>query len=178
MDESYYKSKAKDLEKENAALRKNIKEIEDKLYNKLGINRFYIKNVDSMVEDLIQSCNKQLQIITLGLDLKMVESIEKLALNEKKVRIITLERHKLTDQNLINAFDKLQGISGINVYTNKDTRANILIKDEDQVLISSARLIINELRDSTNFCILSLEKQVIDQFQNYFNNHLPQFLRS
>jgi hypothetical protein len=75
MDESYYKSKAKDLEKENVALRKSLKEIEDKLYNKLGINRFYIKNVDSMVEELIQSCNKQLQIITLGLDSKMVESI-------------------------------------------------------------------------------------------------------
>ncbi|HUY00272.1 MAG TPA: phospholipase D-like domain-containing protein [Candidatus Deferrimicrobium sp.] len=177
MDESYYKKKAKDLDTEIVVLRKKVKELEDKLFNKLGMNQFYIKNTDAMVLDLIHSCNRQLQIITTGIDLKLLDYIQNLALNGKRIQIITLERHRLMDQNLINAFDKLQGISGINVYTNKDVRANILIKDDDQVTISSARLILSELRESTNFCIISVEKQVIEQFQNYFNNHLPQFLR-
>ena len=174
--EDLYREKTKELEKENAALRKKIKLLEDQLFSKLGMHHFYIKNVDQHIKKFILSCQNQLQIITCGFDLKFAEIFKNLANDGKKLQLITLERHQLNEQELINAFDRLQG-SLINIYTNQNVRANLIIKDVEQLLITSTVLYTKKLVDDLNYCIISLEKQVVEQFQKYFNNHLPQFLR-
>lgn len=175
--EETYKTKIREIEKQNLELRKKIKSLEDALLAKLGLYQVFNKNIENHIKEFISSLKSQLKIMTLGVDKKSMEDIRKLADEGKRIQIIISERHQIVEQDLKETFDQLQTMSSIKCYTSGRIRANVLIKDNEQVLISSARMVIKEQNDFTNFCIVCTEKQIIEQFENYFMEHLPQFLR-
>ncbi|MHA1129355.1 MAG: hypothetical protein ACTSQI_00130 [Candidatus Helarchaeota archaeon] len=175
--EEIYKKKVRELEKETIALRKKVKFLEDKLYQKLGTYSFFTKNIESHLREYLFSSKDQLNILTRGFDVEFVNIFKKLAAKGIKIQIITSERHQLVGPEIIKAFDLCQ-FSAIKLYTRQTIRVNLLIKDAEQIFITSTRLVEKELADDLSFCIIVRESQVVDLFQKLFNRHLPEFLRA
>ncbi|MHA1264272.1 MAG: hypothetical protein ACTSRS_03475 [Candidatus Helarchaeota archaeon] len=175
--EELYKKKAKQLEKENLELRDKVKFLEDKLYEKLGANTFFTKNIGETIKEFIKSCQDQLFVLTPEFDITFSGLFQKLAEEGKQLTILTHERHQLKDQRCIEAFDRVRNFKAIKLVTNQDIQGNVIIKDKNEVLLSSTRLFMPDFQEKLNFCIISTESQVCKQFENFVKNHLPTFMR-
>jgi len=173
-----YKAKMKELERDNIDLRSKIKFLEDKLYDKLGAYQFNFKNVDEIVTKFLLSCKDQIRIITGGFDSEFANYFERLAREGKKVQVITPERHQILDENLIQAFNKIQSNTNIQLFTKGELQGNLLIKDVQQILICNTHFSKENLQSVLSFCISINSKEIYEQFYKYFNNRLPPFMRT
>ena len=133
----------------------------------------YHAEIQKQAEELIKSASDQLRINSLYIDMLYEAIIDKKVANpDLDIRIITRGRdlsgnRKRIKKDVLN--DLIEATEG-SVKSNTRVHSRMIISDQDTVLVSSADLTRDQLRDEFNAGILTHEKTTIDKSIEYFDN--------
>jgi len=133
----------------------------------------YHAEIQKEAEELIKSASDQLRINSLYIDMLYETIIDKKVANpDLDIRIITRGRdlsgnRKRIKKDVLN--DLIEATNG-SVKSNRRVHSRMIISDQDTVLISSADLTRDQLRDEFNAGILTHEDTTIDKSIQYFDN--------
>ena len=175
----------KNLQEKVTALRKEKQELEDKMVELLTRpTAQHLINVPNQFDlhnkllELMDSAKEEVLIVTPSFDQDYAHIIiNKWNQLQKKLLLITLDRHLIFNSENIKGYDFMISTNTLEIVNNPDVSSTFLILDRKQVIVLSSNLNKNEI--TKKFCVgvVFNNEKVAKKFFKFFNAHLPTFMQ-
>lgn len=127
------------------------------------------KSLNSDVLRIIEKSTGDLKIISPYIDMSLISELLTKHQQGVSIKIITRTKDEFNGKDKKDTFEHLQKNLKTNHKTNKNIHSRIMIRDEQEALVSSADLTYDSLIAQFNVGIVSSDVNVIKKLLEYFN---------
>ncbi|NVM30215.1 MAG: hypothetical protein HWN65_15330 [Candidatus Helarchaeota archaeon] len=179
------KKMSKEYWNQKEEYKKKVKFLQDQIFKVLERHKFITVQamektilLSKLVDEMISNAKEQLLIITPYMDVeytgKLMDSAT--ASSELKIIMVTKESHQIKEKDIQKAFKLLKGFDKIQHVTNVFTSGFVIVKDKEEVLISSGGLSKDHLDSLFNIGMFSKETDDVNLMVKFFKAHVPTFM--
>ncbi len=182
-----YKAIIKDLQAKVKQLREEKLELEDKFVETLSTQRAHYmltvsippdeERIYRVVKNFIQDAKTELIIVSKTLSSDILDMIIEKIGSLKTITVVTSERHQIHVEDNLKSFDTLASIPQIHHLMNSNVNSTFLIKDNEEVLLLSSKLVKAELTTLLNTGFKLMDPKIVETFFKFYKDHLPSFMR-
>ena len=179
------KKMSKEYWNQKEEYKKKVKFLQDQIFKVLERHKFTTVQamektvlLSKLVKEMISNAKEQLLIITPYMDVEYTGLLmdRATASSELKIIMVTKESHQIKEKDVQKAFKLLKGFDKIQHVTNVFTSGFVIIKDKEEVLISSGGLSKDHLDNLFNIGIFSKETDDVNLMVKFFKAHVPTFM--
>lgn len=126
------------------------------------------KSLNLEIESLIKTAKNDLKIITPYIDMSLILELSEKLKEKITIKIVTRTKEEFTGSSKKETFDHLQRTLKTNHKANKQIHSRIIIKDEQEAIVSSADLTYDSLVAQYNVGILINDPKAVSNLLRYF----------
>ncbi|MBD3229271.1 MAG: hypothetical protein GF329_13895 [Candidatus Lokiarchaeota archaeon] len=181
------KKMSKELWGQKEEYKKKIKFLEDRIFKTLERHKFTTVTgiektliTSKIVNELISSAGNQLLVITPYIDSEYTGTLmQKKSEDNVDIILVTkeLSQIKTNKKEIKQAIKLLKGFDQIQHIEILFANSLLIIKDQEEALISTGVLTKDNLEISYNLGLFTKEKDDIKIFKNFFQMHVPKFMK-
>lgn len=128
------------------------------------------RSLNAEVKRIIEDSKTNLKIISPYIDMLLLDELLNKHQQGINIQIITREKDGFAGKDKKDTFEHLKNNLKTNHKTNKSIHSRIIIKDEQEALVSSADLTYDSMIAQFNVGIMTSDTNIIRKLLEYFNN--------